>query len=211
MDLTQQIEALDLSELERAWEVTVKWVCRNLKNIKEGTITRAARDLRSLAEAKKQRESQGESSTMDATSEGERAAEEAMRQQFRAELRQELRQELKKELRQELQRELQVEQQPGVEPEPQRQSRVRKRDHPVRRSHSSAGRAQEMRVASDKLDPAPRTFGSEENQGLLVQSNLDLLLIDDEQAQASRVEIDEDWEALLNDELEGVRITEPEK
>lgn len=108
MDLTQQIEALDLSELERGWEVTVKWVCRNLKNIKEGTITSAALDLRSLAEAKKQRESQGESSTMDATSEGKRAAEEAMRQQFRAKLRQELRQGLRQELRQELQRELKV-------------------------------------------------------------------------------------------------------
>lgn len=45
-----------------------------------------------------------------------------------------------------------------------------------------------------------------------MQSNLDLLLIDDEQAQASGVEIDEDWEALLSDEFEGgVRITEPEK
>lgn len=141
--LKQGIEALDLSEFKRAWELAVKWVHRNLRNIKEGTITRAALDIKGLAEAKakKQWEDQGENSTMEATLEGKRIAKEAMRERFRVKLRQELRLELRKEL----QADLQTEQGSDVEPKLQRQGGARgEKNQPARRSPPSLGQVQEV-------------------------------------------------------------------
>lgn len=229
--LTTQIQALDLSEFDRAWEVATKWVRRGLKTIKEGTITRATLDLKDLIKSQKQQEGQGESSAMETVSEGEREAEEAMRRRFRAELRQELREELRQEIRRELEHELRAEQQLGTEPEaeplvqpqvglevepesqpesrpkPQRQNRPRKQENPIRRSP-----VREVQGASHEPRMAPQTVEAEEDLSILEQAESNLFEVDDGQVRNPGGVSDEDWEALLNDEFEeGVRIDTPEK
>lgn len=83
--LTNDISELDLSESERAWEVAVKWACRNLRSIREGTIQRASAEVRALLEAQVRQQGQQPGSPnaeMEATTQGERVAEDAIRERL---------------------------------------------------------------------------------------------------------------------------------
>ncbi|KAI7790330.1 putative proline-rich receptor-like protein kinase PERK2, partial [Triplophysa rosa] len=222
--LTTEIQGLDLSEFQRAWEVAVKWTRRNLMFIREGTIQRASVEIGALAETQlgRQREQRVEVE-MDVTPEGDDAAQAEMRDRLKRELQEELRQELMEELRAEFRAELDwdtgVEEQP-LNPRPQRE-KARKKSNPTLRALVSQEGPGEPRLAPGDAVLQSRSLdllaspGAQAGEPVpAAQKPLQEGVEGEPNPQIQTVvieEVDEDWEALFGEMTEGTGTGSVEK